>query len=233
MSLRMRLWPAGLALLGGGLMAGICHLFNFESPTDLAHLAQYPPLGALVHLVLFAGGLMVLLGWFGHYALQYSSVGTIGLAAFVCLFLGILWADLMHSILEFSVFPVLDQVAPYALPGLADATYRSTPVSLLLTAGRILLLAGIPAAALAVYRSPNVRRWPAIPFALTAVLQVLGMLPRSGEAFHNLALTALYFSMAALGMALLLASRSSAISVLSTAQNRNAISYEDTRPAAR
>ena len=233
MSMRMRSWPAGLALLVGGLMAGICHLFNSDSPTDLAHLAQYPPLGALVHLVLFIGGLLVLLGWFGHYALQHSSVGTIGLAAFVCLFLGILWADLMHSILEFSVFPVLDQVAPYALPGLADATYRSMPVSLLLTAGRILLLAGVPAAAMAVYRSANVRRWPAIPFALTAALQVLAILPRSGESIHNLALTALYFSMAFLGMALLLASRSAGISTAPIAQGRNAISYEDSRPAAR
>jgi len=134
--------------------------------------------------VLFAGGLLVLLGWFGHYALQHSSVGTIGLGAFVCLFLGILWADLLHSILECSVFPVLDQVAPYALPGLADATYRSMPVSLLLTAGRILLLAGVPADALAVYRSPSMRRWPSIPLALTARLQALAMLQRGGESMH-------------------------------------------------
>ena len=86
--------------------------------------------------------MLVLLGWFGHYALQYSGSGTIGLAAFVCLFLGIMWGDLLQCILEFSVFPVLDAIAPYALPGLADATYRSMPVSVLLAAGHFLLFSG-------------------------------------------------------------------------------------------
>jgi hypothetical protein len=231
MSMRLRFWLPGMALLVGGVITGTCHLFNFDSTRDIAHVGQYAPLGAFVHLVLFAGGLLALLGWFGYYVLQHPGVGTISLGAFVFLFLGIVSADLMPSILEFSVFPVIDEVAPYALPGLADATYRSMPVSLLLIAGRILLFAGVSAAAMTLFRSPNVRRWPVIPLALTATLQALAMLPRSPESIRNLALTALYFSMAALGIALL--SARYAISAAPVVQPHSAISYEDSRPAER
>ena len=135
MSMRSRFALAGITLLVGGLTAGMCHLFSSDSPRDVAHLAQYAPLSAPVHLLLFAGGMLVLLGWFGHYALQYSSSGTVGFTAFVGLFLGIMCGDLLHCILEFSVFPVLNSEAPYALPGLADRTYQATPIAVLVLLG--------------------------------------------------------------------------------------------------
>jgi hypothetical protein len=219
---RLCLWLPGMALVVGGVVSGTCHLFNFESPTDLAHVAQYPPLGAPLHLALFAGGLLALAGWVGRFAARPSSADSIALAALICLFMGVLCGDLLHSILEFSVFPVVDQMAPYALPGLADATYRSMPVSVLLIAGRILLLAGAAAFSLAVYREPCLPRWPAIPFALSAILEVVTMLPGSGESMRSFALAAVYFSMAALGLSLLLA-HSAAISAPSEAKS-NAIS---------
>jgi hypothetical protein len=235
--MRFCFWLAGLALLVGGLMAGACHLFNLDSPSDVTHLsqhiAQYASLRAPVHLALFAGGMLVLLGWFGHYALQYSGSGKIGLAAFVCLFLGIIWGDLLQCILQFSVFPVLDAIAPYALPGLADATYQSMPVSLLLTAGHVLLFAGVPAAALAVYRSRIVPVWPAIPFALTAALQVLALIPRWGESVRASSFAALYFSLAILCVAVLWSVRKRGSFVGPVAHDRKSIYREDSRPAAR
>jgi hypothetical protein len=235
MSIRLCFWLAGVALLVGGLMAGACHLFNLDSPSDVTHLSQhivqYASLGAPVHLALFGGGMLVLLGWFGHYALQYSGSGKIGLAAFVCLFLGIMWGDLLQCILEFSVFPVLDAIAPYALPGLADATYRSMPLSLLLTAGHLLLFVGVPAAALAVYRSSVVPVWPAIPLALTAALQVLALLPRWGESMRAFSFTALYFSLAILGVAVLWPVRKRGS--FAGACHGKSIYREDSRPVAR
>jgi hypothetical protein len=233
MSMRLWFWLAGVALLVGGLTAGVCHMFNLDSPTDVTHLARYAPLSAPVHLALFAGGMLVLLGWFGHYALQYSGSGTIGLAAFVCLFLGIMWGDLLQCILEFSVFPVLDAIAPYALPGLADATYRSMPVSVLMGAGHFLLFAGVPAAAAAVYRSRMVARWPAIPFALTAALQVWALLPQAGESAGAASMTAVYFSLAMLGLAVLWPVLKQGSITGAVADNRNAIYREDSRPVAR
>jgi hypothetical protein len=233
MSMRLSFWLAGAALLVGGFMAGVCHMFKLDSPTDVAHLARYQALSGPVHLAVFAGGMLVLLGWFGHYALQYSGSGAIGLAAFVCLFLGIMWGDLLRCILEFSVFPVLDAIAPYALPGLADATYQSLPVSALLAAGHFLLFTGVPAAALAVYRSRIVPAWPAVPLALTAALQVLALFPRWGESVRGSSLMALYLSLAMLGVAVLWRVRKRGSFAGAVADDRNAICCEDSRPAVR
>ena len=105
MSMRLRFRLAGMALVLGGLTAGFCHLFHFEPPTDLNQLAQYTRFSEPVHLLLFAGGILVLLGWFGQYALQCSASGALGFGAFLTLFVGILFGDLLHCILEFSVFP--------------------------------------------------------------------------------------------------------------------------------
>jgi hypothetical protein len=220
---RLRFWLPGMALVVGGAVSGTCHLFNFESPTDLAHVAQYPPLGAPVHLVLFAGGLLTLAGWVGGFAVRKAGADSIALAALICMFIGILCGDLLHSILEFSVFPIVDQMAPYALPGLADATYRSIPVSLLLVSGRILLLSGAAAFALAMYREPCLPRWPAIPFALSAALEVVAVLPGSSESMRSFALAAIYFSMTALGVTLLVKHRAP-LAELSGARSRKATS---------
>ena len=197
---RLRFWLPGMALAVGGVVSGTCHLFNLDSPTDLAHVAQYPPLGASLHLALFAGGLLALAGWVGGFAVRQAGANSIGHAALICVFIGTLCGDLLHSVLEFSVFPIVDQMAPYALPGLADATYRSIPVSVLLGAGRILLLAGTAAFAWTTYRERCVPRWTAIPFALSALLEAVAMLPGSSESLRSLALAAMYFSMAALGL---------------------------------
>jgi len=201
MSMRSRFALAGITLLVGGLTAGMCHLFSSDSPRDVAHLAQYAPLSAPVHLLLFAGGMLVLLGWFGHYALQYSSSGTVGFTAFVGLFLGIMCGDLLHCILEFSVFPVLNSEAPYALPGLADRTYQATPIAVLVLLGRFSLCAGAAAAAISLYRRR--RLGAAFPFAVTALLQAATVFPRLAEPFSTASIVALYFSMAALGIAVL------------------------------
>ena len=228
---RLQFWLPGMALVVGGVVSGSCHLFNFESPTDLAHVAQYPSLGAPAHLTLFAGGLLVLAGWVARFAVRQSSADSIALAALICLFIGVLCGDLLHSILEFSVFPVVDQMAPYALPSLADATYRSIPVSVLLTAGRILLLAGAAAFALAAYREPCLPRWPAIPFALSATLEFVAILPFSGESMRSFALATIYFSMAALGLTLLSDQPASNLALEST-RRRNPTSLRDSQPPA-
>lgn len=232
MSMRLRCWLAGMTLLVGGVTAGSCHLLNSDSTADVGQLVLNAPLRGPIHLAVFAGGMLVLLGWFGYYSLEKSRSAAIGLA-FVCLFLGVMWADLLHSILEFSIFPVLEAVAPYALPRLAEATYRSVPVSFLLVAGQCLLFAGVPLAAWAIYRTTAARAWPAIPFALTAALQAAALIPQWGATLHTWSLTALYFSLATLGVAVLWSARTRSVSAFQAAQDRTAISYEDSQPAAR
>lgn len=229
---RLRFRLPGMALAVGGVVSGSCHLFNLESPTDLAHVAQYPPLGASLHLALFAGGLLALAGWVGRFAVRQADANTIGLAALICVFIGTLCGDLLHSVLEFSVFPIVDQMAPYALPGLADATYRSTPVSALLGAGRILLIAGTAAFAWTTHRERCVPRWPTIPFALSTVLEAVAMLPGSSELLRSFALAAMYFSMAALGLTQW-RHDCEPVSAISVAGNRRSIALIDSQPRAR
>ncbi len=207
MSMRLRFRLAGMALVLGGLTAGFCHLFHFEPPTDLNQLAQYTRFSEPVHLLLFAGGILVLLGWFGQYALQCSASGALGFGAFLTLFVGILFGDLLHCILEFSVFPVLAAVVPYALPGLAETTYRSTPLAVLLTIGRFLTFAGVPATALSVYRSHILPAWSAIPFVVTAAMLSFGLVPRFAVVLGPASSLALYISMALLGVAVIWAAR--------------------------
>ncbi len=194
---------AGMALLLGGLTAGLCHMFNFDSPGDVLHLAQYTRFSEPVHLSLFLAGVVVLLGWFGQYALQCSSSGMLGFAAFLSLFVGILCGDLLHCILEFSVFPVLGSQVPYALPGLATATYHSTPMAVLLEAGKLLTLVGLAAMAWSIYRSYVLPVWSAIAFAAAAIFWAAGSVPQAAPQVVTSASVAVYISMALLGIAIL------------------------------
>ena len=103
MTMRIHRWLAGLALMMGGLMATVSHLIATDAPADPALLQQYIRSGVSLHLLLFAGGVLVLLGWFGQYALQSSASGVIGLVTFLSIFIGILFGDMLHCVLEFSI----------------------------------------------------------------------------------------------------------------------------------
>ncbi len=209
MSTRTRCWLAGLALIFGGILAGISHVYHLEPPSDPAQLAQFARLSQPIHLLLFAGGILVLLGWFGQYGLQSSHSGVTGLFAFVSVFLGILLGDVLHCILEFSVFPVLSSSVPYALPALARATYRTTPLAFLLKAGQLMILAGVPAAAYFILRIRALPAWTALPFGITAVLLGWGMTIRSAITIGSVAYIALYCSMVITGVAVIWAARPS------------------------
>jgi hypothetical protein len=205
MHLRFRL--AGIALTLGGLIAGTCHLFSFESSSNLSHLAQYACFGEPVHLLLFASLIVALLGWFELYSLQSPDSGVTGFAAFISMFLGILCGDLLHCILEFSVFPVLGSMVPYALPGIADATYHSAALASLIWAGKCLMFFGCAAAAMSICRSRLLAPWTAAPLALSGALLGLGLFPRLAQAINPASMPLFYTSTAVLGISVLCTTR--------------------------
>jgi len=190
-----------MALILGGLTAGMCHLFNFDSPMQVNQIGDYPRFAEPVHLVLFMAGMLSLLGWFGRYSLQDSDSRMAGGVAYVCLFPGILCGDLLHCILEFSVFPVLGSMVPYALPGITEATYHS--VMGVLLAGHYLMFVGAAAASVSMYRSHIVPAWVTASFALSAALLGLRLFPQFSAAMGSASAIALYLSMAALGFGVL------------------------------
>jgi hypothetical protein len=118
-----------------------------------------------------------------------------------------LCGDLLHCILEFSVFPVLGSIAPYALPGIAQATYRSAALGELISAGRFLMCFGVVATAISIYGRQSLRLWVAAPFALSAALLGAGSLPQLGPTIEPASLTSFYISLAVLGASFLCAAR--------------------------
>lgn len=207
MSRGMLIRLARIALILGGLTAGISHLLHIDLPSDPAQLALYGRSSEPIHLLLFVGGIVALLGWFGQYALQSSVSGVTGLVTFLLLFLGILLGDLLHCILEFSIMPVLASSVPYAVPAIADAVNQLTPFASLLKLGGLLILAGVPLTAFSILRTRVLPAWSALPFAITAGFLILGLLPRFAGSLCSQALTSVYCSMAVLGVALIRSTR--------------------------
>ena len=210
MSMRIHCWLAGLALILGGLMATVSHLLATDAPADPTLLQQQMRLGVPLHLLLFAGGVLVLLGWFGQYALQSAASGIIGFVTFLLIFVGILFGDLLHCVLEFSIFPILTSSVPYALPSLQDTCYHLTPLAVFLRIGALLTLIGVPATVFSLLRSHILPRWSAVPFVLTSILLAMAMVPHLGLSFGAFSLAALYASMTILGMALMQSARRAA-----------------------
>ena len=189
----------GFALIVGGLLSASAHVLHIEPPPDPTQLAHYAHISQPIHLLLFVGGLLVLLGWFGQFALQSAVSGLAGLLAFLSVFLGILFADLLHCVLEFSIFPLLIASVPYAMPALVQETYKSTPIAVLQNVGQILVLSGVPLAAFSIRRSLVLPSWCALPFALTTILMVLAFFPGTTALVGPHSVTALYLSMVMLG----------------------------------
>ena len=199
MPMHLRSKLAGIALTLGGLTAATCHIFSFESSVEMSHMANFACFAEPIHLVLFAGLLMVLLGWSEQYSLQSSESGMMAPAAFVCLFLGIICGDLLHCTLEFSVFPVLGSMVPYALAGIADATYRSAALGNLIWAGQALMFLGGIATALSTRRNRFLPLWAAAPLTGSAILLGVELFPQLAQATRPASLPAFYLSIAVLG----------------------------------
>jgi hypothetical protein len=199
MSIHLRFKLAGIALTLGGLTAATCHLFGFEASAEVSYLAKYASFAEPVHLLLCASLLMVLLACSELYSLSSPS-GKMCAATFVCLFLGIICGDLLQCTLEFSVFPVLGSMVPYALPGIADATYRSTALGKLIWAGQALMFLGAVASATSTRRGRLLPPWAAGPFAVSAVLLGLGLFPLLSAVIRPASLPAFYIAIAVMGV---------------------------------
>jgi len=205
MPMHLRFKLAGVALTLGGLTAATCHVFAFEASEEVSHVAKYARFAEPIYLVLFSSVLLVLLGWSEQHSLQLSDSGRVGPVSFVCLFLGIICGDLLHCILELSVFPVLGSMVPYALPGIAEATYQSAAVSNLIWAGQVLMFLGCVTTALSIRRSRFLSLWAAAPLTVSSMLLGLGLVPRFSPAIVPASMPAFYVSIAVLGVSVLYA----------------------------
>lgn len=196
----------GLASALGGLLGATAHVLRVDPPADPAQLAHYVRLSQPLNLVLFCGGLLVMLGLTGQFLFQCSKARIAGLLAFLFLYVGILLGDMLRCVLEFSVFPLLIATVPYATPALAQATYHSAPFAVLALCGKGFLFTGLPLTVFSILRSRVLPGWSAIPFAIAAVLRVVDFITATAVMVHMPYETALYLSMAILGIAVFRAS---------------------------
>ncbi len=196
----------GVALLLGGLVAAGSHLLEAITPVAPDRLADIVAFTQSVHLTLFVGGVLVLFGWLGFYGLASAYTGLPTLLTFLVVFLGILLGDLLHCVLEFSIWPVLVSLAPYVVPEMKQATYGLTPFAMLVRTGRGLLLVGTPAAAATIWRARLLSAWAATPFICCAVLFAISTIAFT-EHQRDEVLASFYLSTAVLGIFVLASAR--------------------------
>jgi hypothetical protein len=186
----------GLPLTAGGIIGAIVVAIHPHELTD--------PIDGPVHLALFYGALLVLLGWPAVLARQLGRIGTLGPLGFVLVFIGLAFDDITHSVLEFSVVPVLASdpaTRPLLSPDSATtAALMHGPFGLMMVLGLPLIVLGLVAFGVATLRARTLPAWPAAMHLVSAVTLVLMLVvPPVGPIGAAL----FYLGMAAYGVGLL------------------------------
>jgi hypothetical protein len=154
---------SGISMLLGGVLGTVAVALHPANMTDAVNIP--------VHLALYTAVMLVALGLPGFYARQAERAGVLGLIGTAALFLGLVFADPIHSVLEFTVIPVLASnpaarpILDGPPPGLMEPLMVAIPV----------LLIGLVLLAIASLRAGIFPRWPAIMAFATAV-----MVPHAG-----------------------------------------------------
>ena len=193
---------SGISLLwGSGLMA-LGYIFH---PADNpAYLAT--PVMILVHLMIFFGVFLLLLGWMGMYARQSSRVGMWGLVSMLLLFFGLLINEMPHTIAFFAIFPVLGpRQSPQQAVALVDAIFGSPVLGLMSPLSILMCLLGVITTAIVTLRARVLSR--GIPIALFSVLglEVLTFIPVVSDVMTTLKFPAeIYLCFVAVGVLILL-----------------------------
>jgi hypothetical protein len=148
---------AGVPLTLGGIIGAIVVAIHPHELTD--------PINAPVHLALFFGALLVLLGWPAVLARQSGRIGILGPLGFVLVFIGLAIDDITHSVLDFSVVPVLaadPSTRPLLSPdSVTTAALMHGPFGLMQMLGLPLIVLGLLAFGVATLRARIIPAWPA------------------------------------------------------------------------
>ncbi len=89
---------SGISLLLGGLLGAVAVALH---PSNMIDPANMP-----VHLALYTAVMLTALGLPALYARQAERAGVLGLIGTVVFFFGLVFADPIHSVLEFTVAPM-------------------------------------------------------------------------------------------------------------------------------
>lgn len=178
--------------------------YIFHPADDPAYLAT--PVMILVHLMIFFGVFLLLLGWIGMYARQSSRVGIWGLAGMLLLFFGLLMIEMPHAIAFFAFFPVLGpRFAPQQALTLVNAIFAGPVLGLMSSLSILMALLGVITTAIVTLRARVLPR--GIPIALFSVLglNILTFIPVISDVMTTLKFPAeIYLCFIAVGVLILL-----------------------------
>lgn len=162
---------SGAVLMLGAIIGAIVVAIHPHELTD--------PIDGPVHLALFCGDLLVLLALPAVLARQAGRISILGSIGYVLVFIGLAFDDITHSVLEFSVVPVLAS-DPTTRPMLAPDSATSValihgPFGLMLAFGLPLIAMGLLAFNAATLRAGVLSRWPALIHLASALLLLVMM----------------------------------------------------------
>src|SRR5437879_4240559 len=110
-------WSGGTLLVGGvlSLVSSILSAFLYPgNNTTPQQILSAPWL--FTEVMLFAGLLLISMGFPGCYLRQAARAGGLGFAGFVLLWLGLLLGGVSFSVVRMTIWPYLAQSAPKLLP---------------------------------------------------------------------------------------------------------------------
>jgi hypothetical protein len=102
----------GVAVLVGGLCGALSEALHPADPVGPAALIDYARAAQSVHVLMFVGVIVLLLGLPAVYVRQSLKAGILGLVAFVLLFFGLTLLALPHSVIDFALLPTLVRQVP-------------------------------------------------------------------------------------------------------------------------
>lgn len=204
----------GLALIVGGLLNATSEFLHPADPTGET-MAHYVQMNAPVHVLLFIGTLVVMAGLAGVYGRHHDQMGYLGFAGFLLLFFGIAWLYLVHSVIMFTVLPLLTAQLPG--PQVYDLLGGEQSGAWLIfeIASKPMTVVGLLLLAIPMLRAPRLLRWSAWLMVFSAVLGFCLFLPFMPDFFITVGGVLFGLSFVGLGAALLIEQRTAPQTTLS------------------
>lgn len=153
---------SGLCTLLGGVLGAVAMLLHPLDPLTPAAFVRVMPVDGPVHLVLFFGLVLLLIGFPGVYVRQSAKTGVKGLIAASLLLLAPVFIDFPHTVVESAVFPQLfaHESAATAF-AMTRHIYGSTLWMVLQMCGAAMMIIGLPFFVILTVRARIFPRWPA------------------------------------------------------------------------
>ncbi|HLZ59324.1 MAG TPA: hypothetical protein VKR06_20465 [Ktedonosporobacter sp.] len=194
---------SGISLIWGGGFIALGYALHpaGDNPKDLANPLQIP-----VHLMIFFGIFLLLLGLIGLYARQSSRVGILGLAGLLLLFFALPMIEMPHTVAGFGLFPVLaTKVPPQEALTLINSIFDSTPLGIMSAISVPMAVLGTLISGIVTFRAHFLSRGIAMAFFSIIGIEILSLIPGVSDVMILLKFPAeIYLCFAAVGFLVLL-----------------------------